>query len=325
MENAALWKRFLAAVFYGINSIIVVFVNKILLTNLRFPSFLFVGFGQMVATVVVLFMARSLRIVSFPSFDYSISRKIMPLPVLFVLNLVSGLGGTQLINLPMFTVLRRFSILMTMVLEYYILGISATRAVRLAVGLMIAGSIIAAFFDLAFDLWGYTLILLNDICTAALGVYTKQKLEAKELGRYGLMFYNSLFMLIPTLLLISYTGDTNRAIIFMLSVEMTPTIWICFFISCICGFILNYSLVLCTHFNSALTTTCVGPIKNLFVTYVGMFSSGDYIFQWTNFIGINVSVMGSVLYTYVTFRRKSVSQQVVTVVPATKLEKQLLI
>ncbi|KAJ1365007.1 UDP-sugar transporter sqv-7 [Parelaphostrongylus tenuis] len=276
----------------------------------------------MVATVVVLFLARVLHIVSFPSIDYSIPRKIMPLPVLFVVNLVSGLGGTQIINLPMFTVLRRFSILMTMVLEYYILGVSATRAVRIAVGLMIAGSIIAAIFDLTFDLWGYTLILLNDICTAALGVYTKQKLDAKELGKYGLMFYNSLFMLIPTLLLISYTGDANQAIIFMLSVEMTPSVWICFFVSCVCGFILNYSLVLCTHFNSALTTTCVGPIKNLFVTYVGMFSSGDYIFQWTNFIGINVSVMGSILYTYVTFRTKSVSQKLVTVVPVNKLEKQ---
>ncbi|EYC06788.1 hypothetical protein Y032_0074g892 [Ancylostoma ceylanicum] len=116
-----------------------------------------------------------------------------------------------------------------------------------------------------------------------------------------------------------------KATSFMLSENMTSSAWICFFVSCICGFVLNYSLVLCTHFNSALTTTCVGPIKNLFVTYVGMFSSGDYVFQWTNFIGINVSVMGSILYTYVTFRTKSLSQRLVTVAPASKIEKQPLI
>ncbi|WKX95209.1 hypothetical protein Q1695_012011 [Nippostrongylus brasiliensis] len=305
MEEGILWRRILSAVFYGVTSIVVVFVNKILLTNFRFPSFLFVGFGQMVATVAVLFVARTLRIVSFPAFDSTIPRKIMPLPLLFVLNLVSGLGGTKLINLPMFTVLRRFSILMTMVLEYVILGVKASRAVKISVCLMIVGSIIAALFDLTFDLWGYTLIGLNDICTAGLGVYTKQKLEAKELGKYGLMFYNSLFMLIPTFALVCYTGDTDKALTFMVSDEMTPSVWMCFIVSCLCGFVLNYSLVLCTHFNSALTTTCVGPIKNLFVTYAGMFSSGDYVFQWTNFIGINVSVMGSMLYTYVTFRAKS--------------------
>lgn len=28
--------------------------------------------------------------------------------------------------------------------------------------------------------------------------------------------------------------------------------------------------------------------QNLFVTYVGMFSSGDFVFQWLNFIGINI-------------------------------------
>ena len=44
---------------------------------------------------------------------------------------------------------------------------------------MIGGSFIAAIYDLSFDAVGYTMILINNICTAALGVYTKQKLEAK--------------------------------------------------------------------------------------------------------------------------------------------------
>ncbi|CAI5442479.1 unnamed protein product [Caenorhabditis angaria] len=299
--------RVLSAVFYGIISVLIVFVNKILLTNLRFPSFLFVGVGQMLATIAILFIARLFRLVQFPSLDSSIPRKIMPLPLLYFFNLISGLGGTQMINLPMFTVLRRFSILMTMILEFYILEVRASRAVKISVGLMILGSFIAAIYDLTFDSVGYMMIFVNNICTAALGVYTKQKLDAKDLGKYGLMFYNCLFMVLPALCVVKYTGDLDKAVEFMKSDMMTSSVWIALILSCICGFILNYSLVLCTHHNSALTTTCVGPIKNLFVTYVGMFSSGDYIFQWANFIGINVSVFGSILYTYVTFRGKSTS------------------
>ena len=38
-------------------------------------------------------------------------------------NMIFGLGGTQALSLPMMTVLRRFSVLMTMFLEYYILSV----------------------------------------------------------------------------------------------------------------------------------------------------------------------------------------------------------
>lgn len=40
-----------------------------------------------------------------------------------------------------------------------------------------------------------------------------------------------------------------------------------------------------------------------------MFIGGDYVFSWLNCIGINISVVGSLLYTYVTFRKKKVAEK----------------
>ncbi|TMS40158.1 hypothetical protein L596_006575 [Steinernema carpocapsae] len=312
MEEVSVWKRALSAFFYAISSILIMFVNKILLTNLKFPSFLWTAVGQMFATIVIIFIGGELKLISYPKYDSSIPRKIFPLPLFYFFNLVTGLGGTKIINLPMFTVLRRFSILMTMILECLVLGVRASFAVRVSVGLMILGSMIAAMYDLAFDSYGYFLIFINNLCTAANGVYMKQKLDAKELGKYGLLYYNALFMFLPAFGWALFSEETDKVRDYVDAGQFTTAVLVCFMMSCVCGFVLNYSLVMCTHFNSALTTTCVGPIKNLFVTYVGMFSSGDYIFEWTNFLGINISVLGSILYTYVTFRTKGSKTREIT-------------
>lgn len=295
-----------SAAFYGISSFMITVTNKTVLTYYHFPSFLVLSLGQMLAGILVLFTCRKLKIVSFQNLTRDTPKKIFPLPLIYLGNMMFGLGGTQALSLPMFAALRRFSILMTMLLELKILKVRPSMPVQLSVYAMIGGALIAASDDLSFNVQGYTYVMITNTLTALNGVMVKKKLESVDMGKFGLMFYNSLFMFLPALVGTWMVGDLRRAFV-EFDQWSNPVFLMQFLLSCVMGFVLSYSTILCTQHNSALTTTIVGCLKNICVTYLGMFIGGDYVFSWLNSIGINISVVGSLVYTYVTFRKKKVA------------------
>ncbi|XKL68122.1 hypothetical protein PGB90_003613 [Kerria lacca] len=294
------------AIFYAVSSFCITVINKSVLTSYQFPSFQFVAVGQMVTTVVVLYIIKKLGYIKFPNFHFRIFYQIFPLPFIYFGNMIYGLGSTKELSLPMLSMLRRLSIFMTMIGEYIFLKNIPTIGVHVSVFLMIFGAVVAALQDLAFNLHGYLYVLLNDLFTASNNILMKQKLDLRsEMNKYGLMFYNSLFMLPIALILIWRTGDLEKSLKYPNWLDFSFLIQ--FALSCVIGFVLMYSIMLCTQFNSALTTTIIGCLKNILITYLGMFIGGDYIYSLENFIGINISVVGSILYTYITFKPQKVT------------------
>uniref|UniRef100_A0A3P8WT58 UDP-N-acetylglucosamine/UDP-glucose/GDP-mannose transporter n=1 Tax=Cynoglossus semilaevis TaxID=244447 RepID=A0A3P8WT58_CYNSE len=275
VEHSAML-RVSSALFYAGSSFLITVVNKTVLTSFRFPSYMFLGIGQMIVTVVVLYAAKRSKIVKFQDFDTSIVFKIFPLPLLYVGNHITGLASTKKLSLPMFTVLRKFTILMTMILEAYILRKKFSKPLIYSVLMIVFGAMVAARCD----------------------VVTKT-----GIGKYGVLFYNALFIVIPTTSASLLTGDLHKAVTFEGWVSVTFVL--CFLMSCFMGFVLMYSIVLCSYYNSALTTTVVGAIKNVAVAYVGIFVGGDYLFSWTNFLGLTICMSGGLMYSYLTFHNKS--------------------
>lgn len=302
-RGPTLWARVSSALFYSISSIAIMVINKVVLTTYRFPSPNLLALLQLFLTVIILLASKWAGLVSFPDIELSSIRKIFPLPLLFLGNLTTGLSSTKSLNLPMLTVLRRFSIVMTMILELYILRKHPSLAVQFSVFLMVIGAIVAAMYDLTFDLNGYIVVFLNDAFTAANGVFMKQKLDAKDLGAIGVMFYNSLVCL--PLMVVVCLAENKVPEVLEMGLVSDSTFMSLLILSGALGCLVAYSTVLCTQNNSALTTTVVGCLKNIVTSYIGMVTGGDYVFNAMNFLGLNISIVGSVVYSAVTFQPKS--------------------
>ena len=83
-EYSELMKKVMTALFYGASSFMIMVVNKTVLTKFEFPSFQVLGIGQMVATIIILYVTKKLNYISFPDLSTDTFRKIWPLPLMYL-------------------------------------------------------------------------------------------------------------------------------------------------------------------------------------------------------------------------------------------------
>ena len=250
-----------AALAYGGSSTAIMVANKVTLTTWNFPSALFVALAQCVFAVVALEIFRAAGVVSYPTPSLANLRLVMPLPIIQVFNVGCGLMGTKFVSVPMFAVLRRVSIPLTLLAETYILGVPFSYGVAFSVFLLMLGAFVAAINDLSFHLVGYISIFISACATCAYGTVSKIKLSGpKKRTKWELLFYNSLAS-IPILCAgISARGHTHaimsfphwNAPLFLLSMALSTTL----------GLALNFAILYSNQINGPLATTITGSAKN---------------------------------------------------------------
>ena len=64
------------------------------------------------------------------------------------------------------------------------------------------------------------------------------------------------------------------------------------------GCVLNYLLFLCTSYNSALTTSITGTMKNIIQTSLGLVTFGGVSRNIYTILGIAINMFGGLLYSY---------------------------
>jgi hypothetical protein len=140
-----------AAWSYGLISIAITLFNKSVLSSYGYDAPMTLTLLQSVVTVVCLEFMKWRGWVEYPDFSWRMARRVAPLSFVFIAYVVVSLISLGKVNVPMFTALRRVTIVFIMVEEYFLLGITPSRAVVQTVMVMCLGAAIAGWNDLTFD------------------------------------------------------------------------------------------------------------------------------------------------------------------------------
>ena len=131
--------------------------------------------------------------------------QVAPLSFVFIAYVVVSLISLGRVNVPMFTALRRLTILFVMVEEYFLLRISPSARVVATVAVMFIGAAIAAWKDLTYDPVSYAYLFLTNLFTSLYTVYINKVKEDTGLNIFAMMYYNNVTTM-PALLVRSGSG-----------------------------------------------------------------------------------------------------------------------
>ncbi|KAF3447105.1 hypothetical protein FNV43_RR12285 [Rhamnella rubrinervis] len=309
-KGSAMTKRgAYAAVSYMFCAVLLVMFNKAALSSYKFPCANVITLFQMISSCGFLYVLRCWKLISFTASEALTNsdnattfvplrtvRHTIPLGGSYLFYMLVTMESVRGVNVPMYTTLRRTTVVFTMIVEYILAGQRYTSPVVGSVGLILLGAFIAGARDLSFEAHGYFVVFLSNIATAIYLATIARIGKTSGLNSFGLMWCNGIICG-PVLLFWTFIcGDLKRTVNF--PYLLSPGFLAVLLCSCILAFFLNYCIFLNTTLNSAVTQTICGNLKDFFTIGIGWLLFGGLPFDILNVVGQFLGFLGSGLYAY---------------------------
>ncbi|KAL2620066.1 hypothetical protein R1flu_000271 [Riccia fluitans] len=305
----------LVALSYMGCAVMLVMFNKAALSSYSFPCANVITVLQMICSTALLFLLRSLNVITFAGEGNGVVdlaadgfvpmrtlKRTAPLSIAYLFYMVVGMASIRGVNVPMYTTLRRTTVLFTMVMEYFLAGQKHSSPIVSSVGVIVLGAFIAGARDLSFDAQGYMTVLLSNLTTAIYLSTISRIGKTTGLNSFGLMWCNGVICGPILFFWIIVSGELGKALQF--PAVFFPGFQLVIVLSCMMAFCLNYTIFLNTSLNSPLTQTMCGNLKDLGTVLIGWLWFGGLPFDWLNVIGQFLGFVGSGVYAYCKLKGK---------------------
>jgi hypothetical protein len=276
-------------------------IYKLILSSYNFQATFLLLCGQAGAGLVFSLLAMRffpLPLLQLPS-KVEMTNLVAALPIggLYVLNLAVSWWGLSLVNVPMFLCIRRTTTILTMIVEYYIMGTVPSSGSRVAVLIMMVGTLVAGSESFTSDYMGYLFILANNLVTAIHGNLAKRFSSIYGVKGFGLVLYNSIIAVPISLICALVAGEFQVAAQYDKLTD--PGFLAAVVIASSAGAFMTYVTLLCTTYNSPTATSVTGNIKDIVSTFIGAVLFAGFKATTATVSGLGISFVGAGLYSYV--------------------------
>jgi solute carrier family 35 protein len=299
-QRVAMHRSLGICVLYGGTSIAISFMYKAVLSVYAFDAkFTLLALQMLMGIVFCAFAKARLGGVpglEVPDLDPRLLREYVPAGMLNFANVAVGWYGLQLVNVPMFLCIRRTATAFTLLAEWYVLGKVASPTIRGAVGLVVAGAVVAGWESLSRDWLGYLYTMGNNMMTALSLTHTKAFSDRNNVRGFGIVLYNAYVGLPVALLGAALTGELGY-------IARYPHLWEPGFLvavtsASLLGVFMSYIVFLCTTVNSPLATSVTGNMKDVLSTVLAMALFSGFQPTVNTVLGLMISFSGSGVFSF---------------------------
>ncbi|XP_075634604.1 GDP-mannose transporter GONST2-like isoform X2 [Castanea sativa] len=260
---------------YCISSCSMILLNKVVLSGYNFNAGISLMFYQNLISSLVVVLLGLCRVVSVEKLNWKLIRVWIPVNVIFIGMLVSGMYSLKYINIAMVTILKNMTNILTAIGELYIFRKHQNQKVWTAMFLMIISAVSGGITDLSFDPVGYAWQIMNCILTASYSLTLRRVMdEAKKSTRSGslnevsMVLLNNLLSLPFAIFLIILFGEWEYVI--NADVTKSPMFWVVATASGFLGLAISFTSMWFLQQTSPTTYSLVGSLNKIPISIAGL-------------------------------------------------------
>jgi GDP-fucose transporter C1 len=313
VPSSALWKETVTITaviaFYFIISLSMVFLNKLVLSNLNFDFPLFMTWFQLVVALACIYIAgyagqqyASLSFLVPFEFDWEIAKKIGSLTIIYVAMICFNNLCLAYVQISFYQVARSLTVMWTMIFTYIVLGKTVSRMSIIACTLVFVGFAIGSYGESKtiqdFNWWGIIFGVMSSAFVALYGIYVKKALDFVGNNQWRLLIYNTFMAIIILFPFVILSGEVF-ADEFWAKLFTSNVFW-SLFLSGLMGYLINIAIFMQIRYTSALTNAVSGTAKAVVQSLLGWLLFNNVIQTW-NGVGIFIVIFGSFWYSRIQY------------------------